>query len=741
MMIYWVWLNEGKRSQALPGWKRGGFGLLKKFARALTRSPKTVIFVALLLLLPSLYGAINTRVNYDILSYLPDDLDSSQGQAVLEDTFHNAATAMLVIEGMPARDVEKLRDAIEEVPGVSDAMWISSILDISVPKEILPDEIKDIFYSEKAKDSTMIIVQFEHPGASNETLQAIEDVRALCDERCFLAGVSIFLKDTKDLVEQEMPFYTLLAVVFSIIAMAVTMESTFLPLVFLIGIGFAVAYNFGTNIFLGQVSYITKAIAAILQLGVSMDYSIFLFDRYDEEKPKFDDRRDAMASAIQGAFVSLSGSSTTTVAGFLALCAMRLGLGPDLGLVMAKGIVIGILVVLTVLPSLILVFDKPIHRWHHRSLIPDLTKLNDWIIDHKKTFVTIFLILFIPAFIMQSRTEIYYNIDQSLPEDLPSTVATNKLKDEFDMATTHFVIVDDSLPAYKLGAMEKEMEQVDGVETLLAYNKFVGPGIPDNFIPQEIKDICKKDGKQMLMINSRYKAAREEENAQIDVLNEIVKRYDPNALITGEGAMTKDLMDITTVDIQVTNVLSILAILIIVGITFKSFTVPIILVSAIELSIFINQGIPALTGTVIPFVSPIVIGCIQLGATVDYAILMTTRFREELQKGHERIDAIKIASSASDKSIITSASVFFCATFGVSLISKIEIIKSICSMLARGAIISALVSIFILPSVLLACEGFIAKTSHNWRSDITPPPRKRLGKRLKELHAKQGESI
>ena len=715
--------------------------MLKKSARALTRSPKTIILLALLLLLPSLYGAVNTRVNYDILSYLPGELDSSQGQAVLEDTFHSAATAMLVVEGMPARDVEKLRDAIEEVPGVSDAMWISSILDISVPKEILPDEIKDVFYSEKAKDSTMIIVQFEHPGASNETLQAIDDVRALCDERCFLAGVSIFLKDTKDLVEQEMPFYTLLAVAFSIVAMSLTMESVVLPFVFLMGIGFAVAYNFGTNIFLGQVSYITKAIAAILQLGVSMDYSIFLFDRYDEEKSRFEDRRDAMASAIQGAFVSLSGSSMTTVAGFLALCAMRLGLGPDLGLVMAKGIVIGILVVLTVLPSLILVFDKPIHRWSHRSLIPDQTKINDWIIDHKKTFVALFLVLFVPALILQSRTQIYYNIDQSLPEDLPSTVATNKLKDEFDMATTHFVIVDDNLPAYRLNAMEKEMEKVDGVEALLAYNKFVGPGIPDNFIPQELKDICKKDGKQMLMINSRYKAAREEENAQIEALNEIAKRYDPGALITGEGAMTKDLMDITTVDIQVTNVLSVLAILLIVGRTFKSFTVPVILVAAIELSIFINQGIPALTGTVIPFVSPIVIGCIQLGATVDYAILMTTRFREELQNGHERVEAIKIASSASDKSIITSASVFFCATFGVSLISKIEIIKSICSMLARGAVISALVSIFILPSVLLACEGFIAKTSHNWRSDITPPPRKRLGKRLKELHAKQGESI
>jgi predicted RND superfamily exporter protein len=689
--------------------------LLKKLARMLTRSPATIVTLAVLMLIPSLYGIINTRVNYDILSYLPDYLDSSKGQVILEDTFHNAATAMLVIEGMPEKDVEKLRDDIAEIPNVKDALWISQLLDISIPKEILPDDIKNIFYSKNVEDSTMIMVQFEHPGASTETLAAIDEVRALCDERCFLAGVSIFLKDTKDLVEQEMPLYTVLAVIFSIIAMSFTMESVVLPFVFILGIGFAVAYNFGTNMFLGQVSYITKAIAAILQLGVSMDYSIFLVDRYDEEKPKFADKRDAMASAIESAFVSLSGSSMTTIAGFLALCAMRLGLGPDLGIVMAKGIVIGILVVLVVLPSLVLQFDGLIHRWKHRSLIPNFTRLNDWIIDHKKTFTTIFLVLFIPAFIMQSKTEIYFNIDRSLPADLPSTVATDKMRDEFDMATTHFIIVDDNLPAYQLSNMEKEIEKVDGVETLLGYNKFVGPGIPDSFIPDDIKDICKKDGKQMLMVNSKYKAARDEENAQIDTITEIVKRYDPNGLITGEGAMTKDLSELTTVDIQVTNLLSIAAILLIVGICFKSLTIPVVLVAAIELAIFINQGIPALTGTVIPFISPIVIGCIQLGATVDYAILMTTRFREELQNGHERVEAIKIASNASDKSIITSALVFFCANVGVSMISKIEIIKSICTMLARGAIISALVAIFILPSVLLACEKLFSKTSRNWK--------------------------
>ncbi|MEG1779277.1 MAG: MMPL family transporter, partial [Oscillospiraceae bacterium] len=459
----------------------------------------------------------------------------------MEDTFHNAATAMLVVEGMPAKDVEVLRDKIEDVPNVSNALWISNLIDISIPKEILPDELKNIFYSKTAPNSTMIIVQFEHPGASNETLKAIEDVRGLCNEQCFLSGVSVFLKDTKDLVEQEMPLYTLLAVAFSILAMSLTMESWLLPLVYIMGIGFAVAYNFGTNVFLGQVSYITKAIAAILQLGVTMDYSIFLVDRYDEEKPKFADRRDAMASAIESAFVSLSGSSLTTIAGFATLCAMRLGLGGDIGIVMAKGVIIGIMVVLIVLPSLVLQFDKPIHRWTHRSFIPDFANLNNWIIDHRKAFVILFVVLFLPAFYLQSKTEIYYNIDQSLPADLASTIATDKMKEQFNMATTHFILVDDALPAYQLSNMVKDIENVDGIEAVLAYNKVIGPGVPNSFIPQEVKDLCKKDGMQMIMVNSRYKAARAEENAQIDTLTGIVKQYDPEALITGEGAMTKDL--------------------------------------------------------------------------------------------------------------------------------------------------------------------------------------------------------
>lgn len=696
--------------------------MLEKLAHLLTRKYGVILAIAVALMIPSAVGALNTRVNYDILSYLPSDLDSSKGQQVLEEPFHMAAVNMLVVENMPDRYVSELRDKIEEVPGVNKAIALSSLLDVSIPKEILPKDIRDIFFSDTC---SMIMVQYDKPGSSNETMAAIDTIRSLSNEQCFLAGVSVFLKDTKDLVVSEMPLYMLVAVLLSIAALLLTSEAYILPLVFILGIGVAIVYNMGTNIFLGEVSYITNAIAAILQLGVTTDYSIFLLNRYIEEKPKFADRRDAMSSAIVSAFVSLSSSSMTTVAGFLALCFMRLRLGGDLGIVMAKGVVFGIITVVLVLPSIILLFDGPIQRWRHRSLVPSFERVNQFVVKRSKTFAVLFLILFLPAYYCQSQTQVYYNVDQSLPADLASTVANEKLKNEFNMATTHFLIIDDSLPAAELKDLCSKMEKVDGVETVLAYNKFVGPAMPDEFIPEDIKEICKKDGKQVIMINSRYKAARAEENAQIDELNALVKSYDPEALLTGEGVMTKDLTETCDVDIQVTNIISVLAILLIVGISFKSLTVPIVLVASIELSIFINVGISYLTGTVIPFISPIVINCIQLGATVDYAILMTTRFREELRAGHDRKEAIHIAANTSDEAIITSALVMFCATFGVSIVSKMEIIQSICLMLARGSIISALVSIFILPSVLYVCEGMFARTSYAWRTPPAPREHRR----------------
>ncbi len=699
---------------------QGVFFLIQRFAQWITRHTKLVILISVLLLIPSVIGAVCTYVNYDILSYLPQDLDSTKGQTVLDETFHNAASSMLIVENMPAKDVDSLKEKIKEVPGVNDAIWVSDIADITVPGEILPDEIRDVFYSQDG-NSTMILVKYDNPGASKETLDAIAQIRSMLNQQCFLSGLSVIVKDTKDLADQEMPIYVGLAVLLSMVAMMFTMESWALPVVFLVDIGFAILYNFGTNIFLGQVSYVTKSIAAILQLGVTMDYSIFLIDRYEEEKNKFPDRKDAMSHAIQRTFTSLSGSSLTTIFGFLALCFMSLTLGMDIGLVMAKGVVLGVLTVIILLPALILTFDKPIHRWRHRSLVPNFNGINRFVVKHHRVFAVLFLVLFIPAFYAQSHVNMYYNLDASLPDTLPSIVATNKLKDDFNMASTHFIVVDDSLPANKLTQMTSEIEKVDGIESVLSYNKFVGPAFPDDFIPENLKEICKKDGYQLLMVNSRYRAAMDEENAQIDQLNNIVKAYDQSATITGEGALTKDLIDIADRDFKMTSFISIVAIFIIVAVCFKSITIPIVVVAAIELAIFINEGVPFLTGTVIPFISPTVIGCVQLGATVDYAILLTTRFKEELQNGQDRMDAIRIAANASDRSIVSSALVLFCATFGVSLISKIEIIQSICAMLARGAVISALVIIFLLTPVLLCCEKLFAKTSIGWRKSESKP--------------------
>ena len=684
--------------------------MLSKVSKLLTRNYKLILTIALLLLIPSAFGALKTAVNYDILSYLPQNLDSTQGEKVLESTFHDAATSMLVIDNMPSKDVTALKEKIKQVDGVNSVAWVDDIADISVPKEMLPQVLKSAFYSDK---STLMLVTYDGSSSSSETLTALGNVKKLLNKQCFLSGFSAIIKDTKDLSDQEMPIYVVLAVVLSLAAMMLCLESWVLPVVFILGIFFAVVYNFGTNIFLGQISYVTKAIAAILQLGVTMDYSIFLINRYDEEKPKFSDRRDAMAQAIQNTFLSLSGSSLTTVAGFFALCFMRLTLGKDIGIVMMKGVILGVITTVTVLPALILQFDKPIHKYTHRNLLPSFALGSDFLIKHRRAFISAALLLIIPATWSQAHTQMYYNLDRSLPKTLDSIVATDKLKNQFNMLSTHFLIVDDKMPSYQMENMVDEIKKQDGVKDVLAYDDIIGPAVPDDFIPQSIKDICKKDGRQLVMINSRYRTAEDQENLQIAKISAIAKKYDPTSQLTGEGALTKDLIEIADVDFKVTNYISILCILLIVGIVFKSFSIPFLLTAIIELAIFINLGIPYFTGTVIPFISPTVIGCVQLGATVDYSILMTTRFQEELKAGHDRLEAIKIASNTSFKSIITSALVFFCATSGVAMISKIEIISSICSMLARGAIISALIIILILPAVLYVTEPFVSKTSFN----------------------------
>ena len=697
--------------------------MVEKIAHKLTRKPKLVALIALLMLIPAIIGYAATRINYDILSYLPQDLPSSQGEQMLEEPFHMAATSMLIVENMPAGYTNRLIQDIKEVPGVSSAIWISNLVGIQVPVEMIPANFRDMFFSGKA---TMMLIQYDHAGASDETMEAIEQVRRVCNENCFLAGFSVVVKDTRDVMDSELPIFVGLAVLLALAAMSVTLESTVLPFVYLASIGMAVVYNFGSNIFLGEISYITKAIAAVLQLGVTMDYSIFLYHRYEEEREHYDDKRDAMTQAIIAAFRSLSGSSLTTIAGFLALCFMRLTLGRDIGIVMAKGVVLGVATVILVLPSLVLIFDKQIDKHRHKTLIPSFDRVNSFIIRRRVPIVVLTLVLFLPAVYAQRHAEIYYKLDESLPRDLPSIISNEKLKNDFDMATSHFVVLRDDISASDMNELETRMEAVPGITSVVSYHSMLGTGIPDFFVPSEVKDMLRQEGYQLMMINSSYEPATDQVARQLDQMNEIIFHYDPEAMVTGEGAMYRDLIDTSSVDFQITNYISIAAIFLIIAFVFRSVTVPLVLVATIELAIFINQGCCYFLGTEIPFIAPTIISCVQLGATVDYAILMTSRFQEELRSGKSREEAIRIAASSSDASIVTSALVLFCATLGVSFVSSIDLIGSICVMLSRGALISALVSIFLMPAVLYVCEPVFSKTGLNWRN--APPPRERRRK-------------
>lgn len=688
--------------------------MLEKIAHSLSRKPKLVALIAVALLIPAAIGYAATRVNYDILTYLPQDLESAQGMNLLEEPFQMAATSMLIVEDMPAGYTNSLINEIKDVPGVSTAVWISNMVGIQIPADMIPASFRDLFFS---GEGTMMIIQYEKAGASEETMNAISEIRSICNEKCFLAGFSVVIKDTRDLVDKELPIFVGLAVVLALAAMLLTMESTVLPFVLLANIGIAVLYNFGTNVFLGEISYITKAIAAVLQLGVTMDYSVFLYRRYEEERGNYDDKRDAMAQAIVAAFRSLSGSSLTTVAGFAALCFMRLTLGRDIGVVMMKGVVLGVTTVILVLPSLVLLADKQIDKHKHKSLLPDFTGLNRFILKHRIAIVVISVVLALPAYYAQKHASVYYKLDESLPRDLPSIVANGKLKDEFDMATNHFILLRDDLSAADMSEMENRLNEVPGITGMISYHSLLGTGIPDFFIPEEVRDMLKQGGWQMMMLNSSCETASDQAAEQLRQINAIVKEYDEGAMVTGEAAMTEDLIETTAVDFVVTNYISILAIFLIVMIVFKSVSVPAVLVAAIEFAIFLNQGVPYFTGTEVPFVAPTVISCIQLGATVDYAILLASRFQEELRAGKDRHEAALIAGASSDASIITSALVLFCATLGVSFVSSIDLIGAICVMLARGAVISALVSIFLIPSLLCVCEPLFNKTSLYWRTE------------------------
>lgn len=686
---------------------------MKRIAKFIAYHPKTITIIAVLLLIPAAIGYINTFVNYDILSYLPGDLDSVKGENELDETFNSASMSFLVIEDMPSKDVAALKEKIAKVDNVSSVIWVNDIADISIPQEIIPQAVKDIFYSKDGK-CTMMLIQYKYKAVTDETMKAIEDVRGLLNNQCFLSGMGVIMKDTRDLADSQAPIFIAIAIAIALVVMTFCMESWIEPWVLLAALCMAVVYNMGTNLIFGQISYITQCIAAILQLGVTMDYSVFLIDRFEEEKPKYADKRDAMASAIQGAFLSLSGSSLTTIFGFLALCFMDLSLGKDIGLVMAKGVVFGVLTVTIVLPALVLQCDKIIHKYRHRSFIPKFDKLNNFVVNHKKVWVAIFVVLFIPSYIMQSNVNVYYSMDRMLPDDIGCIAALNKMKEEFNMATSHFIIVDDSLDASDLVKMENEIKGTAGVTNMVAYNSFVGSAIPDSMIPDELKSIAKSGGRQMILVNTSYVAATDECNEQLTKINNIVKKYDKNGYVTGEGAMYKDLIDITDHDFKLTSVLSILSIFILIAIIFKSISIPTILVMSIELAIFVNKAISFATGTTLSFIAPTIIGCVQLGATVDYAILLTTRFREEMRNGHNKLDAIKIAANASDRSIFQSALVFFGATFGVFLTCDIKIVKEVCLLLARGSLISAGVIVFMLTPLLLVLEGLIEKTTYDF---------------------------
>ena len=684
---------------------------MNKVSKAIAQSRMLILVIAFLLLIPSVLGYLKTDVNYDILGYLPDELDTRIAQSILKDDFDCGSLGMLIVENMEDKDVSKLKEEVKKVEGVNDVIWIDDAIDLSVPKEILPEDIRDIFYSE---NSTLMIIKFVGTDASTETENALSDVRKIAGKQAFLSGVAGVIKDTKDLANKETPIYVLIAVILSIIILSITMESYVIPIVFLSSIGIAIIYNMGSNVIFENISYVTKALSAVLQLGVTMDYSIFLLHRYDEERESRENKVEAMANAIEATIESVVGSALTTVAGFLALCVMDLALGKDIGLVMAKGVVIGVICTITILPALVLTFDKVIHKYKHKNILPTFQKSSSFIIKHHKVIVLISLLILIPAAIGKEKASVYYNLDESLPDNLPSIVANDKLKNEFNMVSTNIILVSDDLDRYKVKEMVKELNNVDGVTMAASLESVLGSRIPENFLPNELLEQVKKGGYEGIIVNSKYKSATNEVAVQLDEINEIVKKYDPEGLVGGEAPLTNDLVTIADSDFKKVSIFSIVAIFLIIMVIFKSISVPVLLVLSIELAIFINLGIPYYTGTTIPFISSIVIGTIQLGATVDYAILLTSRFKEELSNTNDKKEAMIKALQSSSRSIITSALTFFGATAGVGIISELEMISSLCVLMARGAIISMLVILFVLPGILLIFEGIIIKTSKSF---------------------------
>ena len=680
---------------------------MKKISSLIVKKRMMILIISLVLLIPSVFGYISTKINYDLLTYLPKEIDTMKGQDILKEDFGTGAFSMLVSENMKPKEVSALKEKIQDVPHVKDVIWYDSLLDTSVPMEMLP---KDLFEAFNHGDATLLMILYDDTSSAEGTMDAVREIRKIADERVFLSGMTAVLVDTQALSEAEAPLYVLLAVVLCAITLMLAMDSWLVPFVFLASIGIAIIYNLGSNLFLGQISYVTKALAAVLQLGVTMDYSIFLWHSY-EKYAETEDKEKAMAHAIEDTMSSVIGSSVTTIAGFIALCFMSFTLGLDLGIVMAKGVLLGVVCCLTVLPAMILVFDKPLRKTKHKALLPDLKGIATFSIGHEKIVLILCALLLIPVVHGYRNTPVYYNLDSSLPRDLASIQANEKLKEEFNMNSTHMLLMDAGVEKKKVMEMADEMKKEDGVKFVLGLNTVKGPLIPEEFVPEKLKDALISDNYQLLLIGSEYEVASEAVNNQVAKLTEIAKAYDPESMLIGEAPCTKDLIEITDHDFNTVSTVSIGVIFLIIAIVFRSVSLPALLVAVIEFGIMINMGIPAYTGSKIPFIASIVIGTIQLGSTVDYAILITTKYRRSRTAGVPVRKAVTDAVNESAKSVMVSALAFFASTFGVGMYSNIDMISSLCTLMSRGALISMLCVLLVLPAVLVAFDGIITKTT------------------------------
>jgi hypothetical protein len=682
---------------------------MKKLGERIVKARHVILIVSILLLIPAAIGYFNTRVNYDLLYYLPDGIDTMEGQDILMDEFHAGAFGIVMVDKMDDNNVSKLIEKMKKVDHVSKVLWYDSFADSGIPKTMLPDNVYDAF---NKGTSTIMMVIFDDTSSGDGTMKAIKEIRSVTKHQCMISGISAIVTDTKDLSEHETPIYVCIAVLLSVIILSLLMDSFMIPIFFLLSIGMAIVYNLGSNFVVGEISYITKALAAVLQLGVTMDYSIFLWHSYEEQlEINGGNNKKAMSNAITATISSVVGSSITTVAGFIALCFMSFTLGLDLGIVMAKGVVLGVIACVTILPSMILVFDKAIQKTKHRQLLPDFKRIPGFITKHYKIFVVLFILLLIPAIYGERNAKVYYDLSLSLPDSLESVSAQNKLSKDYELGSANIILLSTETPKKDIKKLLDEVKKVDGVQTALGMESFLDGSVPDSFIPEKLTSELKSDKHEMMVFMSEYKTGSDEANTQCNEVEKIIKKYDKSGMLVGEAACTRDLIKITNKDFATVSFVSIFLIFLIIALVFKSITLPVILVSVIEFAIFINMGIPYYTGAVLPFIASIVIGTIQLGATVDYAILMTNRYKVERRMGKDRKLAAKDALTATIKSVIVSACTFFGATFGVGVYSSIDMISSLCLLMARGAVVSMLCVICILPAMFIVFDKLIVKGS------------------------------